>query len=176
MTLAYAYITAVDGFTGEITLSNFPGGASSVSTLYVLPVAAPLFLQGADGDTLETLSDQIDGIGAGGLSAQETADAVYNLAPAGSPAAGSLGAQVEDLATTGSGAITHTITVDDGTNPIDGVEVWITTDSAGANVVAGTLTTDTLGEAEFMLDAGTYYAWMQRAGYNFTNPTEITVA
>lgn len=33
----------------------------------------------------------------GGLTAQETADAVYNLAPASSPAAGSLGAQVEDI-------------------------------------------------------------------------------
>ncbi len=47
----------------------------------------------------------------GGLTAQETADAVYNLAPDGSPAAGSLGAQVEaileDTAAIDSTAITY---------------------------------------------------------------------
>ena len=27
----------------------------------------------------------------------------------------------------------------------------------------------------FLLDAGTYYAWKQLAGYNFTNPEAFTV-
>lgn len=76
----------------------------------------------------------------------------------------------------GAGAITHTITVNDGANPIEGVSVWISTDSAGSNVIAGSITTSSLGQAVFYLDAGTYYAWMQKSGYNFTNPTSITVA
>lgn len=76
----------------------------------------------------------------------------------------------------GGGAITTTITCQVGGTPIDGVEVWITTDEAGSNVVAGTLVTDALGEVEFMLDAGDYYAWRQKAGYNFTNPQSITVS
>lgn len=98
---------------------------------------------GADGDTLETLSDQIDLL---------------------SSAAG-------------SGAIAYSITVEDENNdPIDGVEVWITTDSAGSNVIAGTLATDAMGLATFMLDAGTYYIWRQASGFNFTNPVAITVS
>lgn len=93
---------------------------------------------GADGDTLETLSDQIDSIGGG------------------------------------AGAISWTVTVDDGANPLDGVEVWVTTDLAGLNIVASG-TTDALGEVDFMLDAGDYYFWKQLSGYNFTNPEADTV-
>lgn len=60
----------------------------------------------------------------------------------------------------------------DGT-PIDGAEVWVTTDLAGANVVASG-TTNTSGVVTFMLDAGTYYIWCKKSGYNFTNPdTEV---
>jgi len=60
---------------------------------------------------------------------------------------------------------------------VDGAAVWITTDIAGTNTIAGTLYTTAMGVTQaFMLDAGTYYVWVQRAGINFTNPTEITVA
>ena len=76
----------------------------------------------------------------------------------------------------GSGASATTIICQVSGLPIDGVEVWITTDAAGLNVVAGTLVSDALGEADFMLDPGTYYAWRQKSGYNFTNPTSITVS
>ena len=77
----------------------------------------------------------------------------------------------------GNGAISFPVTVnDEDSNPIDGVEVWITTDSGGTNVVAGTLSTDALGVATFMLDAGDYYVWRQASGYNFTNPVAITVS
>lgn len=77
----------------------------------------------------------------------------------------------------GSGAIETCITVNtDGGLPIDGVEVWISTDAAGANVVAGTLVSDAMGEVTFMLDAGSYYVWRQKSGYNFTNPQSITVS
>jgi len=76
----------------------------------------------------------------------------------------------------GSGAIEHTYTVTDGVNPLEGVGVWVTTDIGGSNVVAGTLTTNVSGVVEFMLDAGTYYFWSQKAGYNFTNPDTEAVA
>ena len=114
----------------------FPLKAADAGSTYVART-------GADGDTLETLSDQIDGVGGA----------------------------------TGSGAISFPVTVnDEDSNPIDGVEVWISTDSAGASVVAGTLSTDALGVVTFMLDAGTYYLWRQKSGYNFTNPVTITVS
>lgn len=77
----------------------------------------------------------------------------------------------------GAGSISFPVTVnDESSNPIDGVEVWISTDSAGASVVAGTLHTSALGLATFVLDAGTYYLWRQKSGYNFTNPVAITVS
>jgi hypothetical protein len=77
----------------------------------------------------------------------------------------------------GSGAVSTTIEIlDSSNNPIDGVEVWITTDSAGSNVVAGTLVTDAFGYATFMLDVGAYYRWAQKAGYNFTNPAAFSVS
>lgn len=76
----------------------------------------------------------------------------------------------------GAGAIAHTVTVNVGGNPADGVEVWVSTDSAGNNVVAGTLVTDAFGNATFMLEAGSYYLWAQRSGTNFTNPTSFSVS
>lgn len=76
----------------------------------------------------------------------------------------------------GVGAITHTVTVrDSSSNPIDGAEVWITTDSAGAAVVASG-STNASGTVSFTLDAGSYYQWVQAAGHNFTNPTAVTVS
>lgn len=79
--------------------------------------------------------------------------------------------------TSGSGAISQVFTIrDDASVPIDGCEVWISTDLAGTNVVAGTSSTDAFGNVTFLLDAGTYYLWRQLAGMNFTNPTLVTVS
>jgi hypothetical protein len=78
-------------------------------------------------------------------------------------------------ATAGFGSIQHTINVQVDATNIDGAEVWITSDIAGAKLVAGTLTTNSQGNVNFWLDSGTYYVWVQAAGQNFTNPTTITV-
>lgn len=79
----------------------------------------------------------------------------------------------------GSGAITFTYTLytneSESTGPIADVAVWVTTDSAGATVVANG-TTNSSGAVVFYLDAGTYYFWRQAAGYNFTNPDTETVS
>jgi hypothetical protein len=82
--------------------------------------------------------------------------------------------QVGD-ATAGFGSTLHTVNVDIGGTPQDGVEVWITSDEAGTKLVAGTLTTNAQGNANFWLDSGTYYVWVQHSAGNFTNPTTITV-
>ena len=78
---------------------------------------------------------------------------------------------------TGGGSTSYVVTITrpDGTTPISGASVWVTTDSAGGNVIAGTLTTNGSGVATFMLDAGAYYLWRQAEGWNFSNPTAITV-
>lgn len=78
----------------------------------------------------------------------------------------------------GKGSITYTVVVTrpDTTTPIEGCATWVSSDSSGANIIAGTVYTDTLGKATYMLDAGTYYLWRQIAGWNFTNPTSFTVS
>lgn len=111
------------------------------------------------------------------------ADAVWDEATAGLTTAGSIGKLLTDnidtaissVSSLGTGAVSWTVTITDGTNPIDGVDVWVTTDSAGANTVARGIT-NASGEVVFMLDTGTYYTWKQLAGYTFTNPETLTVA
>lgn len=79
---------------------------------------------------------------------------------------------------TGAGSISYTVTVTrpDNTTPIEGCAVWVSTDSAGSNIIAGTSYTSASGNVTFMLDAGTYYLWRQVSGWNFTNPTSFTVS
>jgi hypothetical protein len=56
------------------------------------------------------------------------------------------------------------------------VFVQVSTDSGKTNIAwAGY--TNSLGQVTAYSDtAGTHYAWMQLAGYTFTNPTSITMA
>lgn len=78
----------------------------------------------------------------------------------------------------GAGAIeVDIISRDEDSNPIDGVEVWITPDEAGSSVIAGTLVSDNNGITKFQLDDNmVYWVWRQRAGFNFNpNPESITV-
>jgi hypothetical protein len=81
------------------------------------------------------------------------------------------------LVPAGTGAITWTYTLTDADTgaPIDGAEVWVTTDGAGTNVIASGVT-NTSGVVTFTLDAGAVYVWRKKAGYNFTNPDAETVA
>lgn len=75
----------------------------------------------------------------------------------------------------GVGAITwtYTVTILGTTTPIADVDVWITTDSGGVNIIASGKTNQS-GVVTFYLDAGTVYVWRQKSGYNFTNPdTEV---
>lgn len=79
------------------------------------------------------------------------------------------------LTAAGAGADQVTLTLlDDGNDPVADARVWVSTDSAGQDVIAGVLTTDTSGQVPFMLDAGTtYYRWAVKDGVNFTNPSSF---
>jgi len=81
---------------------------------------------------------------------------------------------LETTETQGTGNIKSTYTVKDSdSNPIDGVDVWVTTDLVGSNVIASGVT-NTQGQVDFYLNVGTYYVWSQKAGYDFDNPdTEV---
>lgn len=77
----------------------------------------------------------------------------------------------------GPGSIEFTVTItDDMATPLDGAEVWVSTDEGGSNVIAGTLNTNASGQATFLLDAGAYWLWVAHSGYNRDNPTAITVS
>lgn len=69
----------------------------------------------------------------------------------------------------GSGAFTITVTVTDGTNPLQNATVRVT---EGVN--SYTLTTDASGQGDFSLDAATYTVSITKGGYSFT-PTTRTV-
>lgn len=85
---------------------------------------------------------------------------------------------VSSRVSSGTGAIAYTTTVTAPSTgaPIEGVAAWVTSDSAGANVIAGTQYTSASGTCTFMLDAGSYYMWLQLSGWNFNNPTFFVVS
>lgn len=76
----------------------------------------------------------------------------------------------------GAGSVSHTVTINLDGSPAPGVKVWVSTDVTGSNVVAGTLFTNNVGQATFLLNPGTYYLWASKAGINFTNPQGFTVS
>lgn len=116
-----------------------------------------LALEGADGDTLETLSDQLD------LVALEGADG---------DTLETLSDQIDGVCTLGAGAFTWTYTLTSAVfpfGPIADADIWVTTDIGGLNVIASGRT-DAFGEVTFYLDAGPIFVWRQKSGWNFTNP------
>ena len=84
-------------------------------------------------------------------------------------------AKISSRATLGGGMISEPITVTDGTNPLDGCYILITSDLAGTNNIASGYT-DASGTVTFNLNAGTYYLWLELSGYNFSNPQTVTVS
>lgn len=90
---------------------------------------------------------------------------------------------LESIGTPIAGALEITYTVkeddEDTGDPIDGVEVWITTDIGGSNVIwSGTTNASGVllesGGSKPWLDAGTYYFWRKKSGFIFTNPDTET--
>lgn len=86
---------------------------------------------------------------------------------------------------TGAVEFTYTMTESGSGDPIEGVEVWFSTDNptGSPNDVSNVVWrgfTDAFGVARDaslnlpLLDSGTYYVWRQLGGYTFANPdTEI---
>ena len=168
---------------GTLTTITLRASASSVNNIYLCNIVTIL---GGTGRGQARLVGSYNGttkvVTVCGDDWVNTPDdtSIYAMIPYGTTCTSCVGsyalAQIA-ASVAGSGALSCTWTQkDDGNNPMDNVQVWITTDEAGSNVIAGTLLTDASGEATFMLDAGTYYVWRERAGYNFTNPQTWTVS
>ena len=132
-----------------------------------------------------------------GAAQQEIADALKRAPAVGAPTAGSvydlLGdaaleataqAILEDTGTTlptaiaaidaGDGIGYYSDTIDDGTSPLDGVRVQLYT-SPNRVGPAYEAYTNALGVFEMWPDPGTYYRWLDLAGYNFSQDVAVTV-
>jgi hypothetical protein len=83
---------------------------------------------------------------------------------------------VDAIHLAGAGATEHTVTIlDDESAAVPGADVWVTSDEAGSTVIASG-TSDSNGQVTFYLDTGTVYVWAQKAGYNISNPTAVTIS
>ena len=81
------------------------------------------------------------------------------------------------LGDAGPSTLTQRIIVKTSTGTrIGGAEVWITSDAAGQNMIAGILSTNDQGEVDFRLTAGTYYVWRAHEDHTFSNPQSLVVA
>jgi hypothetical protein len=108
------------------------------------------------------------------------ADAVWDEATADHTASGSFGKAVADAGIVAGAVEVSDILIDDGTDPLEGAEVWLSTDGGGTNIIwYGTTNAsgnpkDSSDRNPF-LDTGTYYLWVQLSGYSFSNPTTEVV-
>ena len=130
--------------------------------------------------TAGSAAEYLEGAG-GGATPSAIAGAVWDETLSGHTSAGTAGKALQDIPGAQAGAIEYTYTVDDGTNPIEGAEVWIATDSGGSNIIWYGLT-DASGTARASndekpwLDPGTYYVWVKKSGHSFSNPDTIDVS
>lgn len=156
----------------EATLTAIKGAGWSTETLVALDALI---------DAIKLKTDNLPASPAATSdipTSEDIADAVWDELLSGHVISGSTGAGLSTAAAgsagSGAGANEVVITVNDGSNPLDGVEVWVTTDIAGSNTVASGISS-VLGTVTVYLDPGTYYVWKQLAGYTFTNPETMVV-
>lgn len=163
--------TAVDGKASQTSVDDLPTNSELATAL-----------AGSDDAVLAAIAALNNLSSAGAQAAAAAALLAYTAAKTTDvPSAGEIDTQLSSThgaglwgGAGGSGAVSTPITITDGTNPLDGVEVWVTTDQAGSNMVASGVT-DALGVVTFLLDPGDYYVWKQLAGWNFTNPEDLEV-
>lgn len=63
----------------------------------------------------------------------------------------------------------------DGITPVDEARVWVTSDSAGQNIVAGPVLTTPTGQFLLMLNHGTYYVWVDAPDMALSGPNSVTI-
>ena len=156
---------------------NLPSDPASAGTLAdalaYLQDAVDVFAAATDA-TLGTISNKTNALPATPAAASDIPSASTVAAAVRTNLATELARidqPISQSSSNGSGADQVTITINDQSgDPIADADVWITSDAAGTNVVAGTLQTNSDGEALFLLDDGaSYYLWAQKDGQNSRN-------
>jgi hypothetical protein len=148
--------------------SDIDGQLASIAA----DVSAILADTGSDGVVLADGAITAGKIGADAITAAKIAPDAITSSELASSAVTEIANGVQ-LA--GAGAITWPITITQGGSPVPDCDVWVTTDEGGTEYVASG-ETNSAGVVTFYLDAGDYYVWCQKAGYNFSMPTKITVS
>jgi len=121
-----------------------------------------------------TATQHQDDVGGGStLTLPDIANAVWGWSQSGyDSSTGTFGYYLDAQISTiegvqGPGSVNVTVQLIVDEQPVADADIWITTDSAGNNVVEGTYQTNSLGRATFHLTEGiTYYLWAQKDGYN----------
>lgn len=133
--------------------------------------AGGIFIAGVNADTTVDINGSIGSIASGGITTNSFATDSITAASLSAAAVAKI-----QTGLYGAGAVSWSYTVTDSATslPIDGVEVWVTTDSTGLNVIASG-NTNAYGVVTFMLDPGTIYLWRKHSGYTFDDPDTETV-
>lgn len=153
--LAFTEKTSSDGTgTGQyVTSTDFPALTAGHYLLEIYDVTTPA--NGSPGP-LDVPLEMVD-----------TDGVVYWTGTDFEKPSYAIGGTVSGDSALGEGADEVTVNVSVSGTPVADADVWVTSDSAGDVVVAGTLQTDDQGDATFMLDAGTtYYLFAQKSGVN----------
>jgi hypothetical protein len=164
-TVAAATVSEFDPAADDVTLveSEITAIQSGLSTFDSTTDTVTL---ANDGITAAKLADDaITEIQSGLSTFDPTSDTVANVT--------TVQTVVNPVTTTGSGSgsVTYVYNITSSVTglPIEGVTVNVSTDLAGANIVA-TGITDSFGNCTFYLDVGDYYFWSYKDGWEFTNP------
>lgn len=164
-------LTGAVTLTAGITANAITGTLATVTNLTNLPAITTGWLTAAG-----IHADAVTEIQSGLATAAAMPSAADNAAEVDTvlTAAHGVGSWVS-TGTAGAGAVSTTVTIQSGGVGLAGVELWVT-DITDVTTIAGTLLTDSSGDATFLLDAGTYHLWKHKPGYNFTtNPETLIV-
>lgn len=155
--LATAGYTAPPDISGLATLANQLTIIAKTNLIPATPAnEATVNAVGVLVSAIKALTDRLIPMLVNNAGDQFTSHAL-ELAPAGGGGGGPIG----------PGASENILTFQEAGNPVADADVWLTIDSIGENVVAGTLQTNSEGKITFLLDPGvTYYIWMQKDGFN----------
>lgn len=161
---------------GDVMLSINGGALQAITTLpTVTPAGGPIVQ--VDLSQVEMNADNVVVVFHDVAGAQWR-DLIVSLSPANASLADSFAAVIAAMpVAAGSGTIAHTYTVTSSVDasPVAEVQVSVSTDPAGTNIVASGYT-DSFGQVIFYLDPGTYYFWRSKDRWTFANPDTEVVA
>ncbi len=181
-------ISAYVGSTKIATITpNWGTTPGATSVFVIIPMGA---IAGASAptaaDVADAVWDEVKSGHTGTTTFGDLATDIDTIAGASAPTVGQIDTELTTnhgsgswQRSTGTGASSKTYTVTDSVTglPIDGVTVWVTSDSAG-NTVLASGTTNASGVFTWYHDLAastTVYVWCQKSGYNFSNPDTETI-